>query len=767
MHIGATILSRVDPPPELPVPRPLPVICTLALLGLSSAPHAAESPQATTLSPVTVHASDTQVSETPAVSVRLTRARLAQQNVTVSADALRFAPNVQVRARYIGDPNAVVSGRNAGTLQSARSLVYANGLLLSNLMTNGWDGAPRWGMISPEEIGAVDVLYGPYSALYPGNSLGTTVLIHTRLPQQLTASASVQAMRQDFRDAYGSGGHYDGRHAAASLGNRQGRWSWLLTVDRLDNHGQPMQYAAARAGGDAAAAVPVSGATLDRNPNGSPRLVYGANSIEHTVQSQAKLKLGVDLSARTAALFTLGWWHNHAEDRTRSFLRDDAGRPVTSGNIDAYGRTWTLPPSGLAPSANEDTHLLYGAELNGHLGADWRWTAVASHYEFARAQARNAAAPPDAPLAGAGTLADNAGSGWSTLDLRNSGPVGDAHMLYAGVHGDRYVLDSRVHAASDWRGVADGPPTSAFAGRTQTRAAYLQDVWSLAPDWALTLGTRWEQWRAYGGRRADGASVLRYADRQRSDLSPKAALEWDFAPDWQLRLAWGKAVRYPTVAELFQGAISANAIVGNDPNLKPERDNSLDLTLRQQLDHGHWRVSLFQDRIADALYTQTDITVTPTVTSVQNIDLTRIRGIEGELALTDVWTSGLDITASLALNDARTLRDRRYRPAEGQWFPRIPRLRASVFTDYRFAADWDASLGIRRSGRQYGSLDNSDFIDTYGAVSAFTVADAKLRWRFAPHWSASLGVDNFTNARYWVYHPYAGRTWVGDLRWDL
>jgi iron complex outermembrane receptor protein len=495
--------------------------------------------------------------------------------------------------------------------------------------------------------------------------------------------------------------------------------------------------------------------------------VYGANSIEHTTQTQAKLKLGVDVTDHVAALFTLGWWHNHAYDRTRSFLRDGAGQPVSAGTVSAYSRTWTLPPSGLAPTANQDTHLLYGAELNGHLHSGWRWTAVASHYGFARAQALSAALPSAGPGDGPGSIADNAGSGWSTLDLRSSGPLGEAHMLYAGVHGDRYVLESRVHAASDWRGAADGPLTSAFAGRTQTRAAYLQDVWSLASDWALTLGARWEQWRAYAGRRSDANGTLRYGDRRRSDLSPKAALEWDFAPDWQVRLAYGKAVRYPTVAELFQGSISANAIVGNDPYLKPERDNSFDLTLTRQFEHGHWRVSLFQDRIADALYTQTDITVTPTVTNVQNIDLTRLRGIEGEVQLADVWTSGLDLTASLALNDAKTLRDRRYPLAEGKWFPRIPRVRASLLADYHFAGEWDASLGIRRSGRQYGTLDNSDFVDSYGAVSSFTVADAKLRWRFAPRWTASLGVDNLTNARYWVYHPYAGRTWVGEVRWEL
>lgn len=744
-------------------------LCAVAL-AVSAGPLLATDPATatTTLAPVSVHASDTMVMETPSVQVRVTRQKLQQQNVTESADALKYAPNMMVRKRYIGDPNAVISGRNTGTLQSARSLVYADGLLLSNLMTNGYDGAPRWGMVAPEEIGAVDILYGPYSALYPGNSLGSTVLIHTLLPQRLTASVSTGFFGQDYGDAYGAGGHYNGHQAAATLGNKHGRWSWLLEYSRLDNHGQPMQYATAKAGGDPALAVPVSGATLDRNPNGTSRLVYGANSIEHTVQDQAKLKIGVDLTDRVAALFTVGWWHNRAEDLTRSLIRNENGQPVSGGVISAAGQTWTLPASGLAPSSASDTHVLYGIELNGHLDGGWRWTAVASHYDFLHSLANTASlAEPGTPSGGPGTVANRAGSGWDTFDLRSSGPLGDKHMLYAGAHADRYVLDSQVRHADDWRGDANGPLVSAFAGRSQTRALYLQDVWSFADAWALTLGGRLEQWRAYGGLLGNADSTLRYADRQRTDFSPKAALSWDLADGWELRLAHGKAVRYPTVSELFQGSLSANAIVNNNPDLKPEIDESSDLTLTRHLDHGHWRVSLYQDRIANSLYSQTDITVTPTVTSVQNIDRMRSRGVEGEIGLTDLWLAGLDLQASLALNDAKTLHDSQYPLADGKYFPRIPKVRASLFADYRFAPQWDASLGIRHSGRQYGSLDNSDYVDSYGAVSSFTVVDAKLRWKFAPEWTASLGVDNLTDEHYWVYHPYAGRTWFGELRWAL
>ncbi len=698
------------------------------------------------------------------ISVTRKRTQLAKQNIADSADALRYFPNLQVRQRYIGDPNAIISSRDAGTLQSARSLVYADGLLLSNLMTNGWNGAPRWGMVSPQSIGSVEVLYGPYSALYPGNSSGATVLIDTRLPDDFTAGADAQFFSQDFRDDYGAGGHYDGNRFAVHVGDHQGHWRWLLSVSRLDNHGQPMQYAIARPGADPADAIAVAGATLDRNINGSPRLIYGANSIEHTRQTQATLQASVALTDNLDARFTLGGWHNRAFDATRSFLRDAKGNPVYGGTILADGRAWTLPDSGLAPSAFDQTHVLLGAQLDGRLAGGWRWQAVASRYDFQHDLEHDAATAQG----NAGTLADMGGSGWDTGDLSASGPLGDDNTLYAGAHLDRYLLDSRVFTAADWRGDAeDGTRTSsAYGGRTQTRALYLQDVWDFAQAWTLTLGARWEQWRAYRGLLANASSRVGYPDRRRSDVSPKASLDWRIKGPWRLRLSFGKAVRYPTVEELFQGSLSNGAIVNNNPNLEPERDWSTDLDLIRALPRGQWRLSLYQDRFADSLYSQTDITLPVPVTSVQNIDAVRMRGIEFALQLRDVFPD-VDLDASVAWNDAVTLRDAQYPRADGKRFPRIPRLRATLFADWRFAPGWDASLGVRRSGRQYSTLDNSDFVDTYGAVSSFTVADAKLRWRFAPQWTASLGVDNLADERYWVYHPYAGRTWFGEVSWDI
>jgi len=66
-------------------------------------------------------------------------------NATDSADALKYFPSLLVRKRYPGDyDHAVLSTRASGTGNSARSLVYADGILLSNLLGNGAFFAPRW-----------------------------------------------------------------------------------------------------------------------------------------------------------------------------------------------------------------------------------------------------------------------------------------------------------------------------------------------------------------------------------------------------------------------------------------------------------------------------------------------------------------------------------------------------------------------------------------------------------------------------------------------
>src|SRR5205085_1792041 len=130
----------------------------------------------------------------PTTTEGITREQIERSiNATDSEDALKYFPSLLVRKRYIGDYNhAILSSRASGTGNSARSAVYADGILLSNFLGNGVGGLtfpPRWEMVTPEEIERVVVMYGPFSAAYPGNSVGAVVDYVTRMPTRLEAHA--------------------------------------------------------------------------------------------------------------------------------------------------------------------------------------------------------------------------------------------------------------------------------------------------------------------------------------------------------------------------------------------------------------------------------------------------------------------------------------------------------------------------------------------------------------------------------------------------
>lgn len=223
---------------------------------------------------------------------------LRAQNLFNPEDALQYMPNTTVRKRYIGDRNALIGGRSFGTTQPSRALVYLDGYLISNFL--GRFDAPRWNMISPEAIERVDVLYGPFSALYPGNSIGTTAVITQRAPKAFELSGRVIGYQQHF-DQYGHNDRFDGNQVSVHLGQRLDSGLWFAAdINHQNSTSQPMQFYAvsANAAGTFPAtsgtATPVTGIVYDTDPKGLKRAIFGASTgaIDHTVQDTLNVRAG-------------------------------------------------------------------------------------------------------------------------------------------------------------------------------------------------------------------------------------------------------------------------------------------------------------------------------------------------------------------------------------------------------------------------------------------------------------------------------------------
>jgi iron complex outermembrane receptor protein len=56
---------------------------------------------------------------------------------------------------------------------------------------------------------------------------------------------------------------------------------------------------------------------------------------------------------------------------------------------------------------------------------------------------------------------------------------------------------------------------------------------------------------------------------------------------------------------------------------------------------------------------------------------------------------------------------------------------------------------------------------TYQGFDGYLLLDARAVYRLDPHWSAALGVDNLTDRRYFLFHPFPGRTIVAQVSYSL
>jgi len=752
--------------------RPMAAAIALALSAGASV-HAAddESP----LQTVTItNTRATSAPDLPANSIGKTQEELRQQqNIFNPEDALRNMPSMTIRKRYSGDRNALVGGRSFSTTQAPRALVTMDGYLLSNFL--GRFDAPRWNMIAPEEISRIDVFYGPFSALYAGNSIGTTIAVTTTRPTAFSGSVRVAMQDQSF-DQYGQKDHYRNYQGSALIGDKLASGLWYkLMLNHQDSTSQPMGYytATANAAGVFAApaggpATPVTGAVYDTGPFGTRRAIFGANAgaIDRTLQNTVKASFGYDFSPSVSAEGFAAWWSNASVTRNQTFLRDAAGNAVWSGRVSDGANVFVLPATAFIPYKRDERHAQAGLTVKTRYEGGWTSSASISGYRILEDVQRNAGgADPLAANGGAGNAVVRDGSGFNAVDIK-AAYTGTAHVVTFGAHGDDYKLKQSTRLTPDWRN-ENGAESQFIGGETRTLALYAQDEWRFAPRWHATLGLRAESWEASDGlQRVSPATAQSYPRRSEQAWSPKFSLAWDAADDTTLRASAGRGTRFATVSELFQGTAAGSSIIVNDPNLKPERSTALEFMAEQRYSLGSLRASLFQDDVRNTIWSQLNLTVFPNVTNVQNVGRVRTRGLELVGQVDRLGIQGLSAEANIAFSKSIILENDNYLPSLGKNWTRVPRVRSATTLVYAPGDTWSASATYRYSGAQFNEITNSDYnTDVYGAVSRVSQVDVRLLLKPVKGTEIAIGVDNLNNNRAYQLHPYPGRTLFGEVRY--
>lgn len=702
-------------------------------------------------------------------------------NLKDPEDAVKYMPSLFVRKRNDGDNMAVLATRSWGLNSSSRTLIYYDDLLISALIgNNNTSASPKWNLISPEAIGRIDFLNGPFAAAYPGNSIGGVLLISSKMPDKPFAVAKETVSVMPWNQ-YGTKDTYVTSQTSAAAGNRDGALSWLVSANYLDSYQQPLTYTTS--GGIPAG---TTGTFPALNKQGVQTNVVGTGILAHSQQTSGNIRLAYDLTAQVQATYSFGVWNNHQVSDPQTYLKSTATGAPTFAGISSFATgkyVW------------DQTHVSNAVALRSDTKGTFDFDLSASSYNYLEDKQLNpfTVTPTGVGYSLNGKITRMDGTNWQNADAKGIWrPFGydGPHEVSFGLHGDRYRLESPVYASSVWYATGDtgtGTLYSQGEGETRTGALWIQDAWKIVPTLKLTLGGRLETWRAQDGfnisttTSAAGAitsiAAVQQPQLSSTNFSPKASLSFDPNKDWNITTNIGQATRYPTVMELYQNLTVGGVATIANPNLLPEQDLTGELSIERRWSDGRVRLTLFREHTDHAIISQTN-NVTNPVTKVQtpttvisNVDAIRLQGVELSADKDNVGVDGLQLFGSVTYVDSRIVADASWTgfdPLTGQAttvvgkrVPYVPDWRAKFGVTYRPNDSWAYTVAARYSGKQYSTLDNTDRIShVYGAFDNFFVVDLKIHYNATKNFAFDFGIDNLFNEQYFLFHPFPGRTFV-------
>ena len=717
-----------------------------------------------------VHLTPVQALTLPAIASITARKVEETVNLIDTEDAVKYLPSVFLRKRNNGDTQATMATRTWGVGSSARSLIFADGVPLTALIANNNTiGGPRWGLVSPSEIERIDMMYGPFSAAYAGNSMGAVMEITTRLPKKLEGSI-VQTQAVQRFDQYGTKSTYGTSQTTGDVGMRFGDFSIRASGNYQNSNSQPLSYVTS-----ATFPTGTTGGYAEKNKLGAAANVLGATGLLHTGMTNAKIKAAYDITPGIRAAYSFGYWDNDASSGVDPYIMR-SGQPAFASQSGFASGFYNLTQQ----------HTSHSLSVRSDTKRMWDFELVGTKYDFGKDQQRSptTASTTSVTFSDPGRVAVLDGTGWTTLDAkgiwRPSGKETSTHTVSIGAHTDRYVLQNTTFNTPQWTTGDFATVSTEGDGKTRTQAVWAQDAWRLTPTLRLTVGGRYETWKGYHGYNVNGTTRIEQPTVSASKFSPKGVIAWNPSLFWTLTGSVGKAYRFATASELYQLVSTGTTFTSPNPDLKPDDVLASELRAERKSDRTMMQVALFRDDIHDAIISQF-LPLVPGSSQLysylSNVDHVRSQGVEVVVGSNDVLLRGLELSASGTYTGAKTLelsgRASATAPegaAIGKQLPNIPKRRATFSATYR--PDQQRRLALTAAGRysdkMYTTLDNADVNpNTYQGFGAWFVADARASYRFDRHISLGLGVDNVLNRKYFLFHPFPQRTFVGSLKYSL
>lgn len=704
----------------------------------------------------------------------------AKVNATTVEDFLKFTPGLLIRKRFMGDPNGNLGMRGSNVFQTAHSMVFGDGMPLHNPLRTSFNGAPRWSMISPSEVESAEVLYGPFSAQYGGNSFGGVVNLNTAMPEKFEAQMDAMGM---FQDVHRSGRNetLEGFKTFISAGDRFDKFSVYGSYNHFENDGQPMTINAA-ALSSAAGGTVVTGGEGYQTAQGAPAIAYGDIGVAQQATDLFKAKFAYDFTEDLQGRFTIAYEDRVGKvDDPNSLLRDATTGNTLWGGATSTGlsantnyrtageQRFSVPGSVFSVSDSERQALNYGLSLKGKISTNWSIDTTASYYDAFKDRTISSNLNPNHPSnQNKGQVSDEK-PWWATYDLKLATDkflgrddlsfMGGYQFNHASLNLDVYDSNNYLAGTADFK-------TNDSGGQTQTNSAFSQLEWRLLPDWSVMAGGRFDHWQTIDGHvRTFGATnnIQNYADRDASRFSPKASLE--YSPNaWTFRYSFSKAYRFPIAEELFASVSRLNSLSISAPDLGPESGYFHNFMTQYDIPRGYVRANFFYDQINNEIANTQQTINGQTITTFLPIEQTETIGVDLTYQQNAVFEFPVDLMVNGTFMNKEITKNTRNQSLVGNEWDRIPRLQVNGTITYHIIMPWDASVGVRYRSDSFQRLDNSDTAaNVMGGTDESTFVDLKTTYRLPinPKLNSTLsaGIDNVFDANAFENHPYPQRTY--------
>ena len=672
----------------------------------STAPGGSE--EAVRLEPVVVSAGrvEQRLRDVPANVTVITREEIAQSPARTVDDLLRQIPGFSLFRRsssLVTHPTTQgVSLRGIGPSGVSRTLVLLDGVPLNDPF-GGW---VYWSKVPLESIERIEVSRGGGSGVWGNYALGGVIDIITKRPEARVAQAKLDVGTRDTVDA------------DLLVSHVTGPWGVSLEGNFFDTDGYKIVKKDQRG-------------KIDVNADSSHKTFNGR--VEYTPSS-------------ASSLFLAG-----------SFFREDRG------NGTPYQKNET-----------ETGYIGTGGRLKTADGSDWQLTLFSHLQTFdstfsSAASDRNSETPAlnqfDVPSTDAGVNLQ-----WSKRVMHN-------HLLTAGT--DVRWIDGETNEDFTFnQTLKDFTRRRKAGGEQLLTGAYLQDIFTPAPGWQVTIAGRFDSWQSFDASRIErnkqtGAITRnnQFDDRDEFAFSPKVALLYHATDQLSLRSSFYKGFRAPTINELFRPFRVRNDITEASENLKPERliggEVGMDYALMSNL---LGRLTAFWNEVKDPVVNVTKgigqgavmapcgfVPAGGVCRQRENLDRTRIRGIEAELEYRPhpSWA----FSGSYLYNHTDVLSAPNQPELEGKRIAQVPRHQFTLKLGYTNPALINVSVQGRWVGDQFEDDINSLKLGDYFVVDL-------MLWRPIPVPKLSTGeiflaVENLFNRTYDVGKTADGVVTIG------